>query len=70
MYLAAVPLTSYLCQANGTVEKIVNGVLNLLSSTTGSTIPSGRVIPAISAMVSATDSLLGLLPKALTNLPF
>lgn len=48
MYLALIPVTSYLTQPGGTVQSIIETVVKYLVP--GGTVPSDRVIPALSAL--------------------
>ncbi|KAK5212361.1 hypothetical protein LTR41_002603 [Exophiala xenobiotica] len=48
LYLAGVPLTSYLTSPNGILERTVHTLLDI--SIPGGTIPHDRLIPAISAL--------------------
>ena len=54
IFIAAVPLTSYLSQPGSLVEKLVNGLLRTTvyvgSAGSSSQVSGGRVIPALSAL--------------------
>lgn len=54
LFIAAVPITSYLAQPGRIIESIVNGLgrATVYVGTAGSTsqVPGGRMIPALSAL--------------------
>lgn len=63
LFIAAVPLTSYLSQPSGLVEKLVNGLVKTTvyvgSAGASSTVSSGRAIPALSALYLFAAYALG-----------
>ncbi|KAK3203386.1 hypothetical protein GRF29_112g1135042 [Pseudopithomyces chartarum] len=50
MYLALIPLTSYLAKPNGVVQKLSESLVKLVPGIGISSISSGRAIPALSAI--------------------
>ncbi|KAF1978654.1 hypothetical protein BU23DRAFT_550061 [Bimuria novae-zelandiae CBS 107.79] len=50
MYLALIPLTSYLTKPNSTVQKLSETLIKLVPGIGVSSISSGRAIPALSAI--------------------
>lgn len=54
VFLAAIPVTSWLAQPNGVLEKLVNGLLStttyIFTAGSSSTISPAATIPALSAI--------------------
>ncbi|RYO31467.1 hypothetical protein AA0113_g10097 [Alternaria arborescens] len=50
MYLAAIPVTSYLTKPNSVMQSLVHALIKLIPGVTTTAITSGRAIPALSAI--------------------
>ncbi|KAI4699310.1 hypothetical protein J4E81_005204 [Alternaria sp. BMP 2799] len=50
MYLAAIPLTSFLTKPNSVTQSLVHALIKLIPGVTTTAITSGRAIPALSAL--------------------